>query len=266
MSTKRKETIQNWKKKKKLPKSIGDPLVPLYFFFFPLEMATIDVTLPALNMLKMPARFLSFMAVNVPLFDSDLRIPLEDVRLIVEWRAPLLTPPPPLLDESEPTLPLRILLRSSKGTSSGGEKPDLYRSITNRESCNRKLYSLFLSVWGNKEVTFSGSTLSAARIIPSRHLLMMGKTLRSISTPLRIKFSICLILLSSNSWRVWKTPGSAVCVREEKTKKKKTQKLHLIWNKFLINKIRRTALRKNNTGRHLWGQILTVITYTPCWR
>ena len=83
-------------------------------------------------------------------------------------------------------------------------------------------------VWGNKEVTFSGSTLSAARIIPSRHLLMMGKTLRSISTPLRIKFSICLILLSSNSWRVWKTPGSAVCVREEKKKHK-----NYIW--FEIN-------------------------------
>lgn len=42
-----------------------------------------NVTLPALNMLKMPARFFSFMAVNVPLFDSDLRIPLE-VKLMVE--------------------------------------------------------------------------------------------------------------------------------------------------------------------------------------
>lgn len=89
-------------------------------------------TFPALNMLKMPARFLSFMAVSVPPFVSDLRIPEE--RLMVEWMA-LLPTPPPLLEESEPTLPLRILLRSSKGTSSGGEKPDLYRSITNRESC-----------------------------------------------------------------------------------------------------------------------------------
>lgn len=80
----------------------------------------------------MPTRFFNFMAVNVPTFDSDLRIPL-DVRLMVDGMAP-----PPLLDESEPTLPLRILLRSSNGTSSGGEKPDLYRSITNRESYRYK--------------------------------------------------------------------------------------------------------------------------------
>lgn len=79
-------------------------------------------TFPALNMLKMPALFLSFMAVKVPPLVSDLRIPEE--RLMVEWMA-LLPTPPPLLDESEPTLPLRILLRSSKGTSSGGENPDL---------------------------------------------------------------------------------------------------------------------------------------------
>lgn len=92
-----------------------------------------DFTFPALKMPKSPARFLSFKADMVPLLVSDFN-PLLDERLTVEW---ILLPKPlpfPLLDESEPTLPLLIVLRSSKGKSSGGRNPDLYRSTTNRES------------------------------------------------------------------------------------------------------------------------------------
>ena len=92
-----------------------------------------DFTFPALKMPNRPARFLSFKADMVPLLVSDFN-PLLDERLTVEW-VPVPKPlPVPLLDESEPTLPLLIVLRSSNGKSSGGRNPDLYFSITTRES------------------------------------------------------------------------------------------------------------------------------------
>ena len=94
------------------------------------DIVTSEVTFPALNIPKRPALFFNFIADMVPLLVSDLNPP-EPGKLMVAWKPPL---PSPLLDESEPMLPLRTSLKSSNGTSSGGRNPDLYFSITSRES------------------------------------------------------------------------------------------------------------------------------------
>lgn len=85
------------------------------------------ITLPALNIPKIPDLFLCLMADIVPLLVSDLNP--EPDKLMV-----LLIPPPVL--ESEPMLlPFFTTLKSSNGISSGCGNPDLNFSTTNRTSC-----------------------------------------------------------------------------------------------------------------------------------
>jgi hypothetical protein len=99
--------------------------------------------------------------------------------------------------------------KSSKGISSGGKNPDLYFSITSIVSLNKT------NDQHNKDDDETTTTLtsfslmmSAAFKMPSKHLLIIGNTLRSISTELRIKFLIFLILFSSSSCNCRKTSGS----------------------------------------------------------